>query len=113
MSLSSEDYILSASSFVQWVILSEQQVKILRRFAKEEAFHAISLLTLDHIAQVRPTASSPTTSSDVPKRHLANVEVVWVVRGLIQIVRALNEFWAASPMLEMRVDVATRRSDRR
>ena len=112
MSFGGEYHVLAASSLVQGMVLCEEQVQILGRFAEKETFHSISLLAIDDIAQVRPTTSSPTSAPDVPKRHFADVEVVWISRCLVQIISALDEFRSACPVLEVMVNIASWSSNR-
>jgi hypothetical protein len=89
---------------IERVIFFKQQVKILGRFAQEEALHSISLLTTNHIAEVCPSTRRPAPASDVTESHFANVQVERIFRGLVDIVRRLNELWSSSPVSEVGVD---------
>jgi hypothetical protein len=82
---------------IERMIHVEKEEEILGSLTKKEAFHPVTLFSTSDILNSRPSALRPTSSLNVSKNHLCNVDVPGVLRCSVKMICRLDKLRPTRP----------------
>jgi hypothetical protein len=73
-----------------------QEEQIFGSLSQEKTLHSIVQLAVADVLKTGPAALRPTPAFEIPEYHFADMEIPWILGGLIYVVCGLNELGPAT-----------------